>query len=293
MKKVVIAGGTGFIGTYIANRFEESGYEVLIVSRSPEHISWNPIELIQALEGAELLVNLAGKSINCRYTEENRKAILESRINTTLWLGNAVLACVNPPKLWINASATGIYKSTIDRALTENDADYGNDFLAEVVCNWEKTFFAFKLPLTRQIALRTSVVLGRRGGALLPLVLLTRLGLGGMQGDGTQMFSWIHIEDYFQILLYALENQSLRDVINCTSPNPVSNQRFMQVLRNMLGFPFGIPAPELIIRISSKLIGIEPELILNSVNVMPKRLLEARYEFKYPKVEKALKDLLI
>ena len=293
MKKVVIAGGTGFIGTYMARRFEESGYEVLIVSRSPEHISWNPIELIQALEGAELLVNLAGRSINCRYTEENRKAILESRINTTLWLGNALLACVNPPKLWINASATGIYKSTTDRALTEDEAEYGNDFLAEVVCNWEKTFFAFKLADTRQVALRTSVVLGRNGGALLPLVLLTRLGLGGMQGDGTQIFSWIHVEDYFQIVLYVLENQSLHDVINCTSPNPVSNQKFMQVVRNMLGFPFGIPAPKLIIRISSKLIGIEPELILNSVNVLPKRLLEAGYEFRYPKVEKALKDLLI
>lgn len=127
----------------------------------------------------------------------------------------------------------------------------------------------------------------------MPLVLLTRLGLGGMQGDGTQIFSWIHVEDYFQIVLYVLENQSLHDVINCTSPNPVSNQKFMQVVRNMLGFPFGIPAPKLIIRISSKLIGIEPELILNSVNVLPKRLLEVGYEFRYPKVEKALKDLLM
>ncbi len=292
MRKVVIAGGTGFIGSYIATRFKENGYRVLIVSRASEHVSWNPIELNEALEGAELVVNLAGKSINCPHNEVNKRAIVESRINTTLWLGNAVLACEDPPKLWINASATGIYKPSVEHSMTEDETELGNDFLAEVVTQWEKTFFGFHLPKTRQVALRTSVVLGKNGGALRPLVLLSRFGLGGMQASGEQIFSWIHVEDYFRILLFLLENELLSKVINCCSPNPISNKRFMQFIRKTLHMPFGIPAPEFVIRLGSKLIGMEPELILNSVNVLPKRLLEAGFQFTYPGTEKALEDLL-
>lgn len=292
MRKVVIAGGTGFIGTYIARRFKESGYRVLIVSRALEHVSWKPIELIESLEGAELIINLAGRSINCPHNEENRRTIIESRINTTLWLGNAVLACVDPPKLWINASATGIYKPSVDHSMTEDETELGNDFLAEVVTQWEKTFFAFHLPKTRQVALRTSVVLGKNGGALRPLVLLSRFGLGGKQADGEQIFSWIHVEDYYRILLFLLENESLSKVINCSSPNPISNKRFMQFLRKALHVPFGIPAPEFVVRLGAKLVGTEPELILNSVNVLPKRLLEAGFQFTYPGTERALENLL-
>lgn len=292
MKKIVIAGGTGFIGTYIAERFQKAGYAVLIVSRNPEHISWNPIGLTEALEGAEAVINLAGKSISCLHTEENRKAIIESRINTTLWLGNALLACIKPPKVWINASATGIYKPSFDHLMTEEETEYRNDFLSKVVIHWEKTFFAFQLSDTRQIALRTSVVLGKGGGALQPLVTLSRLWLGGKQGDGRQIMSWIHEEDYFQILQFLIASKNMHGVINCTSPQPIPNRGFMEQLRNCLRVPIGISAPEFAVKIGARLRGIEPDLVLNSVNVYPKRLLDAGFRFAYPDVAKALKDLL-
>lgn len=292
MKKVVIAGGTGFIGTYLAKRFEENGYTVLVVSREAQQVSWKPVELTEALEGAELIVNLAGKNINCRHNEANRKAIIDSRVNTTLWIGNALEACVKPPKLWVNASATGIYKPSYNKVMTEDETELGNDFLAEVVREWEKTFFGFELSDTRQVALRTAVVLGRNGGALKPLVMLSCFGLGGKQADGNQLLSWIHIEDYFQTLLFLVKNPIVKNVVNCTSPTPVSNKEFMRMLRKILNVRIGIPAPEFAIRLGAKVIGTEAELILNSSNVIPKRLLEAGFRFRFPSPELALDDLL-
>lgn len=292
MKKVVIAGGTGFIGSYLSKRFQENGYLVFIVSRSPEHVSWNPVELTESLENAELVLNLAGKSINCRHNEANRKAIIESRINTTQLIGNAVSTCKNPPKLWVNASAAGIYKSSLTHSMTEDETDLGTDFLAEVVTKWENLFFSFHLSQTRQIVLRTSVVLGRKGGALQPFILLTRFGLGGKQASGKQMFSWIHIEDYFNILLFLLDNSSIHGIINCTSPNPVSNKDFMRSIRKTLGVPIGIPSPEFAVELGAKIIGTEPELILNSSFVIPKRLNDNGFQFAFPEIDKVLKNLL-
>ena len=292
MKKVIIAGGTGFIGTYIGKRFRETGYQVLIVSRDPEHVSWKPVDLIESLEGAEMIINLAGKSINCRHTEINKEAILDSIINTTLWIGNAILACKNPPKLWINASACGIYKASVDRPVTEDEAESGDDFMADVVRKWENVFFKFQLPETRRVALRTSVVLGKNGGALLPLVWLSRIGLGGKQARGTQIFSWIHLEDYFRVLQYLTKNISLSGVVNCTSPYPLNNKEFMSVIRKALRMPVGIPAPEFVVNFVAKLIGTEPKLILNSSFVIPKRLLDSGFKFTFPTAKEAINDLL-
>lgn len=292
MKKVVIAGGTGFIGKYIANRFSENGYNVQIVSRSPDHVSWNPMELEEALENAELVINLTGKSINCKHNEVNKKALLDSRVEPTIWIGNAILACEKPPKLWINASAAGIYKPSIIHAATEDERNLGTDFLSELVKKWEKTFFGFTLPETRQIALRTSVVLGKNGGALKPLVSLCKFGIGGKQASGEQIFSWIHIEDYFRILLFIADYPTLSGVINCTSPYPISNKRLMRAIRTTLHVPIGIPAPEFAIRLGAKLICTEPSLLLDSSNLIPKRLLNAGFHFKFPKLKKALSDIL-
>lgn len=292
MKKVVIAGGTGFIGNYIANRFKEESYDVLIVSRSPGHVSWNPLELEKAIDNSELVINLAGKSINCRNNPENRKVLLDSRIEPTILIGNAVLACANPPKLWINASATGIYKPSEVHPSTENETDLGTDFLAQLVHEWEKVFFGFQLPKTRQIALRTSVVIGKNGGALKPLVSLTKFGLGGKQASGKQKISWIHIEDYFRILLFLVEYPTLSGIINGTSPYPISNKSFMHAIRQTLHVPIGIPAPEFAIRLGARLIGTEPSLLLDSSYIVPKRLLGAGFRFTYSKLKKALSDIL-
>ena len=292
MKKIVIAGGTGFIGSYLDMRFHERGYNVILVSRDKAHVPWELKALTEALNKADILINLAGKSINCRHTPTNKKVILESRIRTTELLGEAIQNCEKAPKLWINASATGVYKPSISRPMSDDETELGNDFLAEVVTSWEKAFFGFELVSTRQVALRTSVVLGKNGGALVPLVWLTRFGLGGKQATGTQMFSWIHLEDYFRAVLFLQEQDALQGVFNCTAPYPISNDVFMHALRNVLNVPFGIPAPEFAIRLGAKLIGTEPELLLNSAYVIPKKLSEAGFKFSFPDINKALHDLL-
>jgi uncharacterized protein (TIGR01777 family) len=291
MKKIVIAGGTGFIGAYISQRFREKGYFVKIISRGENYVPWIEKKMVNVLEEAELVINLAGKTINCRYTEQNKKAIIDSRVTSTSMIGKAISLCEIPPKLWINASATGIYNSAILKPANEDEKILGDNFLADVVRSWEQALFNFKFPKTRQIALRTSVVLGKNGGALKPLSLLTKLRLGGMQGDGKQMMSWIHIEDYFRILLYAMENESFTGIVNATSPEPISNKLFMSTMRKILHIRHGLNAPEFAIRLSAKFIGIEPELILNSSWVEPKRLIDAGFIFTFPKLSLALDDL--
>jgi hypothetical protein len=292
MKKIVIAGGTGFIGKYLAGKFKENGYKVLIISRSSGNISWKPVELTEALENAELVINLTGKSINCRHNEMNKKELMDSRTEPTMWIGNAIEACHNPPKLWINASASDYYKPWDDRATTEDDYQTGDKFLSELALQWEKVFFAFQLPATRQVALRTSVVLGKNGGALKPLVLLSKFGLGGKHGSGKQIFSWNHIEDYYRIIKFVADKPEISGAINCTAPYPIDNKHFMKAIRKYLHIPFGIPAPKFAIQLGAIIIGTEASLLLDSSNMIPKRLLDAGFQFTYPKIEEALADIL-
>lgn len=292
MKKVVIAGGTGFIGSYLSKRFEESGYKVLIVSRQEGHVSWLPADLKNAFDGAELVVNLAGKSINCRHTKANKQALVESRIRTTLLIGKALESTENPPKLWINASASGVYKPSLKVPMTEANYLIANDFLSELVQQWENVFFDFQLTKTRRIALRTSVVLGKNDGALQPLLRLTRLGFGGKLADGNQMFSWIHIEDYFRVIVFLLENPSMSGICNCTSPSPVRNSQLMKSIRKTVRMPFGIPAPTFVVKLGAAFIGIESSLILNSSYVFPKYLIDYGFTFRFPQIEEALDQLV-
>jgi uncharacterized protein len=292
MEKIVIAGGTGFIGNYIAHRFRDLGYRVLIVSRGSGYVSWDEKSLTEAIEGALLVINLSGKTINCRHTDENKKEIIASRVTSTRLIGQAIRNCRRAPGLWVNASATGIYPEVCGRAVDETETRLGDGFLVDVVQCWEAAFFEFELTETRQIALRTSVVLGYDGGALQPLALLTKFGLGGRQGSGKQMFSWIHIGDYFRILLFLLQNTSLNGVFNCTSPTPVSNNELMYTIRKTLHRGFGLPAPALAVELGARMIGTESSLILSGSNVVPKRLLEVGFHFFFPTLDIALIDLL-
>ncbi len=293
MQKIVIAGGTGFIGSYLEERFKKSGYRVLLVSRQEPHVPWQHSELTKAVNEAALVLNLAGTSINCRHNAINKKAILQSRISSTQMIGNAILASKIPPKLWINASAAAIYKQSEDKAMTEDETDLSNDFLADVVHQWEQKFFSFQLPSTRKVALRTSLVLGKEGGALKPLLTLSQFGLGGTQASGNQIMSWIHIEDYFRIVLFLLEHEGIYGVYNCSSPNPVSNKEFMSTIRRILNIPIGLPAPAWIIGIGARIIGTESSLILNSSYLLPKKLMNSKFRFTYPELEKALFNLLL
>ncbi|MFM2290607.1 MAG: hypothetical protein RIS29_420 [Bacteroidota bacterium] len=292
MRKIVIAGGTGFIGSYLVERFRAYGFHVEIISRSGNGVNWNEKELLSVLEGAEVVLNLAGKNVNCRLSPINKEAIINSRVDSTILIGNAIEQCQQPPLLWINASGTGIYDSAVKYPATEIKYARSNSFLAEVVDVWEGTFFKYKLPATRQVALRTSVVLGTNGGALEPLTRLSKWFLGGTQGSGKQMMSWIHIEDYFRILLFLMEKASLKGVVNCSSPKPVSNKLFMYTLRRKLKRSFGLPAPAFAIKIAARIIGVDSGLILDSSHVKPEKLLSEGYQFVYPTLDLALTDLL-
>lgn len=292
-KKIVIAGGTGFIGKYFSKKFKTLGYEVLIIARNNSHIKWDDKHGIEsALNGAEMLINLAGKSVNCRYNQKNKDEILKSRTATTKILGDAILNCENPPMLWINSSTATIYRHAMDKPMTESEGEIGSGFSVDVATNWEKSFFDFQLSNTRQIALRMAIILGKGGGVMEPFVNLVRFGLGGKQGTGKQMFSWLHVEDLFNIILFLQNQKELSGVLNCSAPNPVTNATLMRSLRKTMKASIGLPSPKWMLQIGAVLIGTETELILKSRWVIPDRLQKAGYQFKFPDIEGTLKDIL-
>jgi uncharacterized protein (TIGR01777 family) len=291
--KVVIAGGTGFIGKYLAEGFRKMGHEVVLISRSRSNVNWNsPIKIAGVLENAGLLINLAGKSVDCRYTKKNKTEILLSRTSTTEALGEAILKCKNPPEVWINSSTATIYRHATDRPMTEDDGEIGSGFSVEVAKSWERSFFRFDLPGTRQVALRMAIVLGKDGGVMKPFMNLVRYGMGGKQGNGRQMFSWIHIEDLFQICLFIKEHKEMKGVYNCSAPGPIPNRHLMRTLRQQTGIRIGIPAPAWLLAIGAVIIKTETELILKSRWVLPEKLLKAGFIFRYTEIEAAFQNII-
>jgi uncharacterized protein (TIGR01777 family) len=294
LPKIVIAGGSGFIGAYLADQFSKSGYEVLIISRGNPYIRWDDeAAVVKALEGAVVLINLAGKSVNCRYTEDNKKEIFRSRTETTKILGKAIRLCKQPPELWINSSTATIYRYAEDRPMTELDGEIGQGFSVEVAKAWEQAFFEFEdLPVTRLVALRIAIVLGAGGGVIGPYTNLVRYGLGGRQGSGNQMFSWIHIEDLYRVILFIQADKSKKGIYNCSAPGPVSNTTLMHSLQKVMHRPFGLPAPTWLLKLGAIMIKTETELVLKSRWVIPQRLLEEGFVFEYPGLEPALQAIL-
>ncbi len=292
-KKVVITGGSGFIGAYLREKFLDLGYDVAIISRKPPAITWNDQEgMLQALNHAELVINLAGKSVNCRYNEKNKQEILTSRTGTTKLLGDAISKCEHPPKLWINSSTATIYRHAEDKPMTEKDGEIGVGFSVDVAKKWENAFFQFSLPNTRQVALRIAIVLGPDGGVMTPYKNLVTFGLGGIQGNGRQMFSWIHIEDIWNIILFLKDREDLSGIFNCSAPNPIPNYILMKELRRKLNRPLGLPAPAPLLELGAIFIRTETELILKSRWVLPDRLEKAGYSFHYPTIQETLEDIL-
>ncbi|MEK3886226.1 TIGR01777 family oxidoreductase [Bacillus sp. FSL K6-3431] len=291
--KVVIAGGTGFIGKYLEGQFRELGYEVKVISRQTPHITWNnKQEIVNALENSDMLINLAGKSVNCRYNSRNKEEIINSRTETTNILGNAIGECKNPPRLWINSSTATIYRHAEDRPMTEETGEIGFGFSVEVAKKWEQAFFAFPLPKTRQVALRIAIVLGENGGVMTPYKNLVKYGLGGVQGSGRQKFSWIHVEDLYNIILFIKEKEEISGVVNCSAPNPITNRELMETLRKTLNRNFGLPASKWMLEVGSFFIKTETELILKSRWVIPERLINEGYTFKFDRIDKALQQIL-
>lgn len=293
MNKIVIAGGTGFVGQYLSQKFRALGHQVIIIGRQRTDILWSDRRgIAEALENADLLINLAGKSVNCRYNEKNKAEIFSSRTATTKILGEIISAANNPPKLWLNSSTATIYRHAEDRPMTESSGDIGTGFSVDVATLWEKTFFDFKLPQTRQVALRMAIVLGPDGGVIHPFKNLVRFGLGGIQGNGRQYFSWIHIEDLFQIIQFLQSHDDISGVINCAAPHPITNKTFMETFRQIMHRKIGLPSPKWLLEIGAALIGTETELLLKSRWVLPERLENNGYAFKYPTISAALQDIL-
>ena len=302
--KIIIPGGAGFIGKYVAHFFHKKEYQVIILTRGKARIengitylNWDGKSFgnwIKELEGAEMVLNLAGRSVDCRYNESNKKEILDSRIDSTKIIGKAIANCITPPKIWANMSTATIYEHTLERkANDEKDGIIGDDFSMNVAKIWEKTFNDFPLFATRKIAMRTSIVLGKEGGALTHLAPLVKFGLGGKNGSGKQFVSWIHVEDLARIIQWFMENKNAAGIYNCTSPTPIRNEFFMKKIRAAFGIPFGLPAPKWMIEIGTFLLRSESELVLKSRKVVPAKLLEEGFMFNFEKLDKVLKNINI
>jgi uncharacterized protein (TIGR01777 family) len=296
-RRIVIAGASGFVGRYLSARFAESGDTVLTIGRSGSDATWGDSAAVEAvLQGSDILINLAGKSVNCRYSRKNKAAIFSSRLLTTAELGEAVRAVANPPAIWFNASTATIYRHADDHPMTDEKGELGSGFSVNVATAWEREFFAHPRAGVRQVALRMAIVLGD-GSALTPLVLLTRFGFGGSQFGGKtkgarQRFSWVHIEDLYRAIEFLAAGPDIGDTVNVSSPNPVENRELMATLRRVLGVRFGIPLFGWMLETGAFAIRTESELLLKSRWVVPTRLLAAGFEFDFPQLEGALRDIL-
>jgi uncharacterized protein (TIGR01777 family) len=296
-RRIVIAGASGFVGRYLSERFAASGDEVSTIGRRGADAVWGDSAAIRGLiNGSDILINLAGKSVNCRYTRKNRAAIFSSRLLTTAELGEAVQAVTHPPKVWFNASTATIYRHADDHPMTDELGELGSGFSVNVAIGWEREFFAHPRAGVRQVALRMAIVLGD-GSALTPLVMLSRFGFGGPQFGGKtrgarQRFSWVHIEDVHRAIEFLIAHPEIADPINVSSPNPVDNRELMATLRRVLGVRFGIPLFGWMLEFGAFAIRTETELLLKSRWVVPTRLLAAGFEFEFPTMEGALRDIL-
>ena len=334
-KRVILAGGSGFLGNALAKRFCERGNEVVVLTRSPrgrtdgvQEVGWDGRTLgdwARLVDGAEVVVNLTGRSVDCRYTEANRRVIIASRVDSTRVLGEAIARGAKPPRVWLNASSATIYKHTFDRAMDENGETGAtpaakDEFSIEVIRQWEAALNvdygvrrvesergqpclrvadnevqtrgqSCPRSATRKVALRITLVLGEDGGVFPVLRRLARLGLGGRMGSGKQFVSWIHIEDFCRAVEWLIAREDLSGPVNLAAPNPLPNREMMRLLRAACGAPFGLPATEWMLEVGAVFLRTETELILKSRRVVPGRLLASGFQFQFPKLDEALPHL--
>ncbi len=298
---IVIAAANGFIGRSLIDFFKER-YRIIALVRKPQTSTedvkyrvWDGKNVGSwsiDLDGALAVINLAGKSVNCRYNEENKAEIYASRLESTAALGEAIRLCADKPKVWINAASATIYAHSIDRPNTEENGVIGTGFSVDVCQQWEACFNEYKRPETRQIVLRTAIVLGKKGGVMVPFKRLVKFGFGGRMGDGNQQFSWIHEHDLCRAIAFFIDNEQTSGVYNLSAPVPVTNHHFLRVLRNKMRHPFGISQPKWLLEFGAWLIGTETELILKSRYVLPARLQQAGFSFTFPTIEKCLENLV-
>jgi uncharacterized protein (TIGR01777 family) len=313
--KIVIPGGAGQVGHILARHFHARGHAVTVLSRNPLPAPWRvlpwdgltPGDWIGDLEHSDVCINLAGRSVNCRYTPANRQSIRQSRVRSTRLLNRVVASLNHPPRLWLNASTATIYNHALDRPMLdhpmdETDGELGGgergapdtwNFSIDIAKAWEEAFFSTATPQTRKVAMRSAITLSPdRGGVFDVLLSLVRHGLGGRQGTGAQFVSWIHEADFVRAIDLLIACEELDGVVNLASPHPLPNCDFMRTLREASGMRFGLPSPGLILEIGTWLMRTESELVLKSRRVVPGRLLDAGFQFLFPEWPAAARDLV-
>jgi uncharacterized protein (TIGR01777 family) len=301
MKKLIIAGGSGFLGQalidYLGNAFDE----IVVLSRSENktlgkirNASWDAKSFgswCTELEGATAIINLCGKSVDCRYTEKNKAPIFSSRLDTTKIIGEAIQSCKTPPQLWINGASATIYRYSLHTPMTEAAGEIGKGFSVEVCKAWEKVFNAIDTPTTRKVNLRISMVMGKTGGVFPALINVVKKGLGGTMGSGKQQVSWIHVDDFCRIVEWIIKNETAKGVYNVVAPSPVQNKSLMQLLRKKTNTLIGLPATKWMLEIGAFFMGTETELILKSRYSVPERLLNEGFTFNYNNIEECFENL--
>jgi uncharacterized protein len=301
-RKIVIPGGSGYLGRVLTDYLTKQSFQVVILARHSasgdgiRHVAWDGATLgawANELEGAEAVINLAGRSVNCRYNARNRQQIYDSRLRPTAAIGAAIAQCARPPRIWINASSATIYRHALDRPMDEVTGEFGDGFSVDVCQQWERRLAESATPHTRKIALRTAMVFGPgKGGVFEAFHRLIKLGLGGTLGDGRQFVSWIHVADFARSVEWLIEHEALSGAINCSSPNPLPNAEFMRIFREVCHQPIGLPATRLMLEVGAFFLRTETELMLKSRRVVPHRLLESGFHFKYPEWRAALSAIV-
>jgi uncharacterized protein (TIGR01777 family) len=300
--KVVLAGGSGFLGQALADHLKRRGYTAVILTRGSSadkngitYVHWDGRTLddswVREIDGSYAIVNFTGKSVNCLYTKKNREEIIASRLDSVSILKEAVRKSSAPPQAFIQAGSLAIFGDTAD--VCDEDAAHGDGFSVSVCQQWEEAFFSETLPKTRQVMLRIGFALGKGGGALGPLQMLARYGLGGPIGSGRQYISWLHMEDLNAMFMESIENEDYKGIFNATGTGPVTNKEFMRVLRKVMNKGWAPPAPATLVKLGAYMImRADPSLALTGRNCIPKKLLHQGFKFKYTNLEAALRDLM-
>jgi uncharacterized protein (TIGR01777 family) len=307
--KIVIAGGTGQVGTLVARALHARGCEVVVLGRKPVKVPWRFVpwdaktlgDWTAEIEGADAVLNLAGRSVNCRYSRTNRRLILDSRVDSTRLIGKAIHQASQPPPVWLQMSTATIYAHRYDAPNDETTGILGGGepdvpetwrFSIDVAKAWEDAALFCRPAWTRLVLLRSAMVMSPdQGGVFATLSNLVRLGLGGKHGDGRQYISWIHEDDFVRAVETILKEDSLTGPINLCAPNPLPDVEFMSALRTAWGMRLGLPAPKWMLEIGARFLRTETELILKSRRVVPGLLLQRGFEYRFPNAPAALQDL--
>ncbi len=305
-KRIVLAGGSGLLGQLLARYFSARNYDVCVLTRNPDDnaharvVQWDARTVgdwQREIDGAFAVINLTGRSVNCRYNAKNRRDILESRVLSTRAIGDAISKCTKPPSVWLNASTATIYKHSLDMPMDETapmaaTSDAKDEFSVEVARAWEKALFDANTPNTRKVALRIAMVLSNEAGSVFPVLRsLVRRGLGGAMAGGKQYVAWIHHQDFCRAIEWVLAHEELNGGVNIAAPNPITNREMMKKLREVCGVPFGLPAARWMLEIGAFFMRTESELMLKSRRAVPGKLLTNGFEFRFPQLEQAARDL--